>query len=193
MMKLPIFPLPIYLLPNGITQLRIFEQRYLNMVRDIKNTNGFAISYSTGKSNEMLPTWASKVEIVDFDMTDDGVLIIDVRCTHLVNIEDAQYDENKLLTATVSPKLHWSSATDVSNDVLPEVLNQPLKKIFSQNTELNSIYKETFFDDPLWVCSRWLELIPVSFQHKSHFTSPDSFDEALQFIETILTNNQDNL
>ncbi len=192
-MKLPIFPLPIYLLPNGITRLRIFEQRYLNMVRDIKNTNGFAISYSTGKPNEVLPTWASKVELVDFDMTDDGVLIIDVKCTHLVNIDELEYDDNKLLVANVSTKSHWSSSVNINDNALPALLNQPLKAVFAQNKILNDLYKETFFDDALWVCSRWLELMPVSFQHKSHFTSPDSFEEALQFIETVLISNQDNL
>lgn len=193
MMKLPIFPLPIYLLPNGVTRLRIFEQRYLNMIRDIKNTNGFAISYSNESAADELPTWASKVEIIDFDMTEDGVLIIDVRCTELVSVLCAEYDENRLLIGNVSLQTHWSSMADDIDENLSSILNQQLQKLFQGNGLLNDMYPETFFDDPLWVCSRWLELIPVSFQHKSHFITPDSFPEALQFIETILTNNQESL
>ncbi len=30
--NLPIFPLPVFLLPKGVTRLRIFEERYLKMV-----------------------------------------------------------------------------------------------------------------------------------------------------------------
>lgn len=192
MTQLPIFPLPIYLLPDGITRLRIFEQRYLNMIRDIEKTNGFAISYFNGEDISELPSWASWVDIIDFDMSDDGVLVIDVRCHSLVAIENAQYNNNKLLMATSTLKKHWSTHLNDEARELSLVLSEELKCFFNENEMFDDLYKIKNFDDPIWVCSRWLELVPVSFKHKSHFTEEDSFYQALTFIETILTCNDDS-
>jgi len=38
---LPIFPLPVFLLPGGVTKLRIFEPRYLKMVSTASSGQGF--------------------------------------------------------------------------------------------------------------------------------------------------------
>lgn len=44
--RLPIFPLPVALLPNEILPLHIFEQRYRDMLRDIRaGNNFFGLSY----------------------------------------------------------------------------------------------------------------------------------------------------
>lgn len=44
--KIPIFPLPIVLLPNEILPLHIFEPRYRKMLRDVEHTNNlFGVSY----------------------------------------------------------------------------------------------------------------------------------------------------
>ena len=82
-MNIPIFPLSIYLLPQGITRLRIFEQRYLNMVKNVHKTNGFVISYYQDSPNldieSKISAWGSWVEIVNFMQGDDGILVIDVK------------------------------------------------------------------------------------------------------------------
>ena len=41
--NLPIFPLSIFLLPEGVTRLRIFEARYLKMVSMAMKNNGFVV------------------------------------------------------------------------------------------------------------------------------------------------------
>ena len=43
-MKRAIFPLPVFILPEGATKLRIFEQRYLDMVKEAaKDNTGFVV------------------------------------------------------------------------------------------------------------------------------------------------------
>ena len=43
-MKIPLFPLNVVLFPEGELKLRIFEPRYIDMVRDcFRNDTGFGI------------------------------------------------------------------------------------------------------------------------------------------------------
>lgn len=182
-MKLPLFTLPIYLLPGGMTRLRIFEQRYLNMVKNSSKTNGFAIRYS--KSNEMNneANWASWVEIIDFNTSDDGILTIDVQCKSLVMIDSTALNHDELLIGEVSPKEYWSDV-----DAYPDAqqLREQLKLFFQKNNMFEHLYIQTYFDQSSWVCSRWLELIPVSFDNKEQFLKPDSFHQAVKFLNTII-------
>lgn len=83
---LPIFPLPVFLLPNGITRLRIFEPRYLKLVKIASTEQGFIILLQSEKPETTDITWGSWVEIINFDSGEDGVLEIDVKCKSLVKI-----------------------------------------------------------------------------------------------------------
>jgi Lon protease-like protein len=191
-MKLPLFPLPIFLLPGGITRLRIFEQRYLKMVRDINKTNGFAIYYNAADKHQPAPNWASWVDIIDFTLPNDGVLVIDVQCHALVNITSTRLNDEQLLIADISPKPHWperqkTMLEQVSTDVVIKQLSAELQTYFTRNSAYYQQYQPSFFQDPFWVCRRWLELLPVTFNDKQHFLAPDTFDQALQFICDILS------
>lgn len=196
-MKLPIFPLPIYLLPGGITRLRIFEQRYLKMVRDANKTKGFVILYNKGDDQSNDINWGSWVEIIDFNQQSDGVLSIDVMCKSLVEIYDNSITENtiagnndKLLIASVTLKEHWH---DISSVQIPEMLTQQLKHFFIANPDFDELYKVRYFDDPLWVCRRWLELVPVNILHKQYFVENLSFQNAVGFLESLLLANSKEL
>ena len=191
-MKLPLFPLPIFLLPDGITRLRIFEQRYLKMVRDINKTNGFAIYYNAADKHQQAPNWASWVDIIDFTLPDDGVLVIDVKCRSLVNLAATQLNAEQLLIANITPKPHWPewqkiTLEQVSTDVVIKQLSAQLQTFFARNSAYEQLYQQSFFQDPLWVCRRWLELLPVAFNDKQLFLAPDTFEQALQFICDILS------
>ena len=75
--QLPIFPLPLVMLPNEILPLHIFEERYQQMLRDVEATNkmfgvvffepveDFADRPKTG-------TIGCVAEIRDTDMLEDG-------------------------------------------------------------------------------------------------------------------------
>ncbi|REL29527.1 LON peptidase substrate-binding domain-containing protein [Thalassotalea euphylliae] len=190
-MILPIFPLPVYLLPNGITQLRIFEQRYLNMVKNSQNTQGFVIVHtlrdgqkSKYKTNAKtrLSEWGSWVDIVDFDSGEDGMLLITVRCKSLVNIADVHQQEDKLNLATILPKPHWQAEVENERCLL---LKTQLERLFDSHIALQKLYPSPDFDSDNWVCARWLELLPIEFSDKQHFSQDNSFVEAVDFLTTI--------
>ena len=188
---LPIFPLAIYLLPGGITRLRIFEQRYLQMVRDANKTDGFAICYFNQASKLGLSDWASWVDIVDFEMGSDGVLVIDVKCRALVNINASSYDDKNLLQGSVSIKHHWSEEGDNIVHRTDNGLTSELERFFNENKELSNLYHDKFNHNINWVCARWLELIPVSFANKKHFADTNNLNDAIKFLSNIIVDTSD--
>ena len=62
-MILPVFTLPIFLLPDGHTRIRVFEPRYLKLVRIASQNHGFVI-YNSDKHNEDV---GSLVDIINFE------------------------------------------------------------------------------------------------------------------------------
>ncbi|WP_448211713.1 LON peptidase substrate-binding domain-containing protein [Colwellia sp. MEBiC06753] len=179
-MKLPIFPLPVYLLPGGVTQLRIFEQRYLNMVKRSEQTHGFAIVHT--KDNKRLSQWASWVDIIDFDTGSDGMLNITVKCKQLVKISDIAQQPDKLFIANVEPIPHWP---EVVNTPECQFLKEHLIALFEAHPSLQKLYDHPDFEHDDWVCARWVELLPIDFEEKEHFAEANTFDKAVEFLTTV--------
>lgn len=183
MIKLPLFPLPVFILPGGVTRLRIFEARYLKMVKIASENDGFVIKLSH-KSVEDL-TWASWVNIIDFDQGSDGILQIDVKCKHLVNIISTDKDNDNLNHAIVESKPDWQGAP---NDATSQYLADSLKLAFNDNKELAELYNNNFCNEPNWVIARWLEILPIKLLTKNQLIQENSLVHAKQFLEALLLN-----
>jgi Lon protease-like protein len=192
-LQLPIFPLPIFLLPGGITRLRIFEQRYLKMIRIASKENGFVIaSHSTNKNNQSTNKiedhkWGSWVDIINFDQGDDGVLEVDVKCKYLVQLMHVEKGRDNLHFSSVKINPHWSQRE--INDVSTPLLNT-LASVLEQSPLLQNFYKNDMTDSTNWLVARWLEILPISLEVKALFSKPDSFQTAQEFVHSILSSNK---
>jgi Lon protease-like protein len=181
--NLPIFPLPVFLLSKGVTRLRIFEKRYLKMVAHAMKNDGFIVlPYDKAEKVGDIPT-GSWVEIVNFDQSEDGLLLIDVQCKCLVDIYAMTQDKDKLHHGDVSVKAHWS---DSGEDGTVDELADSLSKAFDDNPELTALYRQSDFSQDSWVIARWLELLPVSIDKKRLFAEPDSLNSAKEFLQNII-------
>jgi Lon protease-like protein len=195
---LPIFPLPIFILPGGITRLRIFEPRYLRMVKIATKQQGFVIwlnskelegtQSTNAKSNNIEPEnpdvlWGSWVEIINFDQGDDGILEIDVQCKSLVEILSIEQDDDHLNVGVVSEILHWSQEVNENKD---DTLSQSLDEVFDNNTVFNKRYVDKPTDNLNWIVARWLELIPVDLAIKTSFIYGSNAQEARSFVQSII-------
>ena len=88
-MKRAIFPLPLFILPQGYTRLRIFEPRYLNMVKNaLQNEVSFVLCTFEHDTPFNISAQGCLVDIIDFDQDDNGMLLIDVRASQSVQIND---------------------------------------------------------------------------------------------------------
>ncbi len=182
--SLAVFPLPLILLPGGVTRLRIFEQRYIRMVRDASEGNGFALSILTPSADTQSSTIAAHVQIVDFATLPDGLLSIDVHCTNLVSLSEMDIEEDGLRRATANPVEHWP---DQSHNQLTRQLATQLRALIENEEALRELYPHPNYESPVWVCRRWIELLPVGASCKAQFFAPDSYPDCLKMLEQTLS------
>jgi len=182
-LKLPIFPLPVFLLQDGITRLRVLEPRYLKMVKIATKGEGFVIWLNSQESEKPMIEWGSWVEIVNFDQGKDGVLEIDVKCKALVDIQSIEKDSDNLHFGSVCETFHWSQAVD-ENQV--SELGDSLEEVFVNNNILSELYPNRYSRNTHWVVARWLEILPVNLSVKSAFVDVHNYDEAKYFVQSII-------
>ncbi|TMO56385.1 LON peptidase substrate-binding domain-containing protein [Pseudoalteromonas phenolica] len=181
-MQLPVFPLPVFLLPEGVTRLRIFEPRYKKLVSIATKEDGFALTIYKPDAEFEVSEWAAWVNIVDF-FEEEGMLHIDVQAKSLVKLSNVYFDEDNLRFAKCEPKEHWAQASSSENHI---ALADKLEEIFSLHPDIKNLYPAPQFDNPNWVCARYLELLPLSMEQKEVFVDQYSFDKAQNFLHTIM-------
>ena len=103
---LPLFPLNTVVFPGGVQPLRIFEQRYLTMVKQaIADNTAFgicAIREGTETGTPAVPyTVGTLVHVTDWDMPQNGILHIDTLAQERFVIRSTQTDSSGLLMGTV--------------------------------------------------------------------------------------------
>ncbi|GGP43950.1 peptidase S16 [Shewanella algicola] len=175
-MIIPIFPLPICLLPQGYTQLRIFESRYKRLVSEsLKSGQGFGLCMLADDKKTILPI-GTLTEIIDFETLDDGLLGISVQGKQTFSINKIDVEHDGLKRADVTLIDSWPSDLIEAQVVQPHIkplerkkdqfLSKTLKQLLQQYPQHLAHYSEDNFNDIAWVCQRWLEVIPLSAKEK---------------------------
>jgi Lon protease-like protein len=184
-MKVNIFPLPIFLLPGGKVKIRVFELKYIRLVKESYATNGFVLS--TFDENDTFNTTKEGVfvEIVDFYPLDDGLLSIEVIAKKFVKLKDVNVAADGLLKADIEHIKHWANETICSPS---NEMTQFLNKVFINSKQLSLLYTETKFDDKAWVCARILEILPLTTDNKIKISTLN-FEQCENFLHTVIKGN----
>ncbi len=142
MSELPLFPLGSVLFPGGRLPLQIFEQRYLDLVRDcLKHDRGFGMAWivrgqEVAQPGLGLPNIGERgtyARIVDWDVLPNGLLGITIQGEHLFQIEDCTAEQSQLIVGEVDMmpinppepvRPEWDSMLDVlsSLELHPHVM-----------------------------------------------------------------------
>ncbi|MFC3033808.1 LON peptidase substrate-binding domain-containing protein [Pseudoalteromonas fenneropenaei] len=187
-----VFPLPLLVLPGGVTRLRIFEPRYLSMVKQVmKNQLGFVLCQYAEERAHQVPEFAGYVKIIDFNQDKAGQLLIDVYCEHWVQIEEVWVDSENVRHGRIKrandalwPETSQAHDNDSTAAQL-EQLSLALQQVFAANPELANLYPQPQFNDSRWLISRWLELVPLSANQKSALLSLPYFEQVVDFLHTL--------
>ena len=94
--QLGLFPLTSNVLPGGRMRLRIFEPRYLRMVKEsLSQNSGFILCMLNPlgniEKNEHIYKVGTHVHVVDFESLTDGMLGITIEGDSLVEISEIVY------------------------------------------------------------------------------------------------------
>ena len=181
-MKHALFPLNTVLFPGSILPLQIFEQRYLNLVKDcMKQQTGFVVVLiSEGKEVGTAPQIYSTgcyVEIVDWESLDNGLLGITIQAQYRARLSSSSVRDDGLLLAEVSPL--YSTLDD--NAILPDTfkpLSDTLKQLL-QHPFADRYRDKVDFDDSADICYRLGELLPISNKQKQLLLETETTEQML--------------
>lgn len=165
--ELPLFPLNTVLFPGGPLPLRIFETRYVDMVRHcMRQDSGFGVvlilrGREVGIGAETVAI-GTEARIVDFNRVDNGLLGIACVGQQRIRVVDTCRQPDGLLIGRVE-----DVPADPPLPVPPEfsALADAARRVV---TELGQVYArvERHFGDSAWVGYRLSEVLPIAMSEK---------------------------
>ncbi|MFT4938405.1 MAG: Lon protease-like protein [Paraglaciecola sp.] len=181
---LSLFPLSAHILPGGKMSLRIFELRYIRMIKEAcAASKGFGVCMLNSQGNKQLNqhifSIGTYVEVVDFEVLAGGLLGVTVAGDKCFRISDIETEPDELRVGTCEWLPAWVFQ-GVAADIKP--LDDRLREVFDYYPDLKSLYQRPFFTDPIWVIYRWLELLPVDVEEKQQFLQQKDYFKALEFL-----------
>ena len=160
--ELPLFPLSTVLYPQGPLPLRIFETRYVDMVRRcLKGGTGFGVVLIVrgreAGSAAVTAAIGTEARIVDFDQLEDGLLGLTCIGQQRIRISRAWQQADGLNVGEVED-LPADAELPVPTDCAE--LRAVLEKVWPDLARTYS-HVPTRFDDAGWVANRLAELAPL--------------------------------
>ena len=182
--EIPLFPLRSVLFPGGYLPLRIFEQRYLTMVR---NNSGFGVCLIREGEEAVSPVKTAEVgthaQIYDWYTMEDGLLGVAALGTVRFFVEESWRQEDGLVRARVHVLPEPPPCALPENySLLSEVLGKFMEKVGEHYPD----YEPECLQDAVWVGYRLSELLPLSGIEKQHlleFTDP--FERLQNLVEIL--------
>jgi uncharacterized protein len=172
---LALFPLKTVLVPGAMLAIRVFEPRYLDLVRDCgRSGDGFGVCLilQGAETGAVASTAAfgTEARIEDFGTGDDGLLTLHVRGRRRFHVQQTRVRDNGLIVATVD----WREP-DPDDELRPQhaVLGMVLQHIVEQIGGEHAKAARARFDDAAWVGWRLAELLPLADSHRQGLLQED--------------------
>lgn len=189
---LPLFLLNTVLFPHGVLSLRVFEARYMDMVRDcLRNNMPFGVCLK--QSADVPETAGCSAEITGWDMKDLGVLNLTTRGVQRFNIEQQQVQPDGLIRAEVT-WLADDPAAPITQDhkgcalLLANIIAE-LEQKFSGNDNPEKVFPVATpyqMGDAAWVANRLCEVLPIPLRAKQRLMALEGGAERLEIVHTYL-------
>ncbi|MEO6921482.1 MAG: LON peptidase substrate-binding domain-containing protein [Collimonas sp.] len=195
---IPLFPLHAVLFPGGVLPLKVFETRYLDMLRDcMKSEQQFGVVLI--KSGQEVGNAADPesvgclTRITEWDMQDLGVMMLRTEGSQRFRILrqrvladqrlEAQVELIDADPATVPDEVHLQCA-----GTLKLVIDDINKKGRAAH---GADYASPFslpvrFDDAGWVANRWCEILPIPLKARQKLLELTDGRERLRIIHQYL-------
>jgi hypothetical protein len=186
-----LFPLNVVLFPSGLLELRIFEIRYLDMIKDcLRNQEEFGIvlvkSSLENTSTLNVETIGTLAKIVSFDQGTDGLLHITVQGTKPFQINGCSIESNGLIVGKIQPHLTEHEKVLGSHTNLVDLLNKILTDNRGHETETQ---KPSLLSEASWVAYRLAEFLDLTNQEKLTVLSESNAQRKLDKIEQLIVHH----
>jgi len=181
-MQLPLFPLNTVLFPGGVLPLRVFEARYMDMVRQcMKSGAPFGVVLITRGGEVGAPAATESVgtiaRIAAWDMPQLGVLHLRAIGGDRFRIEQRELQPDGLQVARVEPiapdedqplEQEYRPCADLLQRVIDDVGSRRVDEQDGAQDPISSMPFESpyRFDSSVWVGNRLCEFMPVPLRAK---------------------------
>ena len=168
--EIPLFPLNAVLFPGSTLGLRIFEARYLDMVRECARAGrGFGVCLIMQGQEAGEPALPAAVgtlaSIVDFDTLPDGLLGISVTGGARFRVQKSRIRGNGLVIGEVR---EWPDEPVVPVPIELSLLPAILERLAEQAGLSWRNGPRERYDDATWVGFRLAELLPLGDAERQH-------------------------
>lgn len=195
---LPLFPLNTVLFPGGILPLRVFEARYIDMVRDcMKREAPFGVVLI--KSGREVGTVAEPeavgclAYITRWDMAELGVLLLRTQGGERFRILETRETPDHRLEARID-MMPADAVTQI--DAKHTSCAQTLRTVIDNIVAKGHAEQGTTFDHPFllplqfnnaaWVANRWCELLPIPLKARQKLLELDDACSRLHIVHQFL-------
>ncbi len=196
--SLPLFPLASVLFPDGVLALRVFEVRYLDMVRKCHQTGApFGVVSLTqgsevrraGAPDEQFHDVGTLAVIEQLASPQPGLITLVCKGTERFRITQRNHLVHGLWIASVS-QLDRDLSIPIPEDLkkTATALTQVLHTLHARDA-LNPAAKlptPEQLDDCGWVANRWCELLPVPMEMKQRLMELDNPLVRLELVGDVL-------
>jgi Lon protease-like protein len=195
---LPLFPLNAVLFPDSLLPLRVFETRYIDMVRACMKTDApFGIAkiragQETGTAADPEAV-GCLAHIAHWDMQEQGVLLLRVRGGARFRIGETRVLPDQRLEAQVDMLADDSSGPVSAAHVacaasLKKVIDQINAKGRAEQGEnfISPFSDQLQFDNAAWVANRWCEILPIPLKARQMLLELDDANGRLGVVHQYL-------
>ena len=196
--SLPLFPLGSVLFPDGLLALRVFEVRYLHMVRKCHETGApfGVVSLSEGRevrqagvADERFHDVGTLAVIEQLDNPQPGLITVMCRGSQRFRITERHHLTHGLWTADIV-QLDEDLTVAVPDDLqkTADALAQVLQTLRQRNPDIPNAITPTpaQLNDCAWVANRWCELLPVPMELKQRMMELDNPLVRLELVGDVL-------
>ena len=194
---LPLFPLNTVLFPDSILPLKVFETRYIDMVRNcMKKDAPFGVVLI--KSGQEVGAAAEPenigclAHITNWDAPQLGVLLLRTQGGARFRILETRAHKDHYLEARIEMLDNITSVIKKEHAACANTLELVIHDINStgraeQGTDFENPFTETLqLNDAGWVANRWSEILPIPLKEKQKLLELDDPQIRLTIIDQYL-------
>lgn len=187
---LPLFPLHSVLFPGGLLSLRVFEQRYLNMVRQCQRAGApfGVVSLTEQAQPEQFARTGTLAHIEQLELPRPDLGLLQVRGGARFTLRQASRLPQGLWIADVE-QLQADLAQPIPHELqaISLALAQVLERLHDQGRQPAQPQPTAAqLDDCGWVANRWCELLPVPLALKQQLMALPSPLVRLELVGDVL-------
>lgn len=195
---LPLFPLKTVLFPGGVLALKVFETRYMDMVREcMKNNAPFGVTLIKSGQEVGAPAEPENVgclaHIISWDMPTLGMMMLRTRGGERFRILEKRILSDNRLEARIEMIAPDSAIpVDSIHVECAKTLKIVIDDIESKGrAEFGTAFDSPFappvqFDSAAWVANRWCEILPIPLKARQKLLELDNAQSRLSIVHQYL-------